>query len=127
MTPRRSPRPAACAALLVACLGCSLELHEVGLPGADDGGASDVGCADGELACSGECIDPSRDPDHCGSCGAACGAHASCEDGGCLCGTGFTPCPAGCFRLDNDRLNCGACAHACVTGETCRRGECAPE
>ncbi|MBI5487274.1 MAG: hypothetical protein HY905_08075 [Deltaproteobacteria bacterium] len=124
-------RLAGCAALLGTCLGCSLELHEVGLPGEEDGGSedggSDAGCADEGLACSGDCIDPTRDPDNCGSCGTVCGAHASCETGECVCGTGFTPCPAGCFRLDNDRLNCGACEHACAVGETCRRSGCAPE
>ena len=109
--------------LLAASAACTLERYEVG-DGAD--AADDVSCPDGERACSGECVDPSRDPVHCGGCGVECGAHASCEDGACICGTGLSPCPAGCVRLDNDPLNCGACERACAEAETCRRGECGP-
>jgi len=116
---------------------CSLERHEVAPPWADAGGDGDedapddagwpdVSCAEGEQPCFGECVDPWSDPDHCGDCGIACGLHADCLDGECVCGIGFTPCPTGCAHLDNDRLNCGACGRACPEGMTCRRAECGP-
>ena len=44
-----------------------------------------LGCPAGRSECSGACVDNSRDDNHCGECGNACGADASCVSGTCEC------------------------------------------
>ena len=40
-------------------------------------------CAEDALLCGATCVDPNLDADHCGSCGARCGADQLCGDGIC--------------------------------------------
>jgi hypothetical protein len=129
--PARSLRAAlVLLAVLAVPVACTLERHEVGLPGddaaePDDGASPDGSCPDGFTACAGECVELATDLDHCGGCGAACGVHGDCAEGICTCEPGFGLCPDGCVNSDIDRANCGGCGVACDEGETCRRGECA--
>lgn len=44
-----------------------------------------VGCPAGREECLGACVDTRRDDNHCGECGIACGADASCVGGTCTC------------------------------------------
>lgn len=48
---------------------------------ATGGDASD--CPEGERRCRGECVDTSRNPVHCGACGASCRADETCRGGRC--------------------------------------------
>lgn len=96
---------------------------------------SDVTCTDGGIACSGSCVDLSRDESNCGACGVVCsatGAHqtATCGTwaGGaieCLrtCAGGYGDCSVGADGTGNDAdgcespLNtpehCGVCSRNC--------------
>jgi hypothetical protein len=49
-----------------------------GAAGSDGGG-----CAAGAIACAGSCVDPQTSPQHCGTCGHACGATEECKAGAC--------------------------------------------
>jgi hypothetical protein len=50
-----------------------------------------LGCPTGREQCLGACVDTRRDDNHCGECGTACGAAASCVQGICTCDEpGFT-------------------------------------
>lgn len=101
---------------------------------ADDGGEEDDGddvpqpepdvgvpnpCPEGEMLCEGECIDPSRDNDHCGRCGNQCENVANlggCEEGVCppnfVCGGARTD-----YRDCNEL--CEAQGASCVEGLGC--------
>jgi hypothetical protein len=88
-------------------------------------------CVDGEPACvepghevcGSACVDPSSDPDHCGSCGARVAPGAVCRDGSSACPDGRTMCDDGCVDLSSDADNCGACGNALADGTRCVGGE----
>ncbi|MEM1008462.1 MAG: hypothetical protein AAGJ35_05610, partial [Myxococcota bacterium] len=40
-------------------------------------------CPEGKLACSGQCIDPQTDPNHCGICGGRC-VSGVCQKSQCV-------------------------------------------
>lgn len=42
------------------------------------------GCAAGQIACGGACVDVQTDPSHCGACGVRCAAGARCVAGSCV-------------------------------------------
>lgn len=68
-------------------------------------------------ACSNACVDLTKDPKNCGTCGHDCGG-GSCNGGQCQasCG-GATPNPCGataCVNLQTDAANCGTCGHSCT-------------
>ncbi|MDP9037292.1 MAG: hypothetical protein M3O50_21035, partial [Myxococcota bacterium] len=75
------------------------------------------------LLCQGTCVEPSRDPQHCGSCEHRCGGPeggtgtATCT--GSVCGigcTGATPleCGGSCVDPGRDPQHCGGCGVACA-------------
>lgn len=84
-------------------------------------------CAAGELRCGGACVDPLRDPAHCGGCGEGCDAGEVCSAGACAstCGEGEIACGGSCTDVSDDAANCGACGNACGEGRVCDDGACA--
>jgi hypothetical protein len=60
--------------------------------GAADSGPPDAGC-DGSV-CNGACIDPTSNPDHCGTCNHACTGGTVCSASSCtlLCSASQTLC-----------------------------------
>jgi hypothetical protein len=76
-----------------------------------DGNADSGPCAMGQSLCSGSCVDLQTSPTHCGMCGRACLAGASCVAGVCqaTCGLAGLPCCAG---------------NVCEEGTTCTGGSC---
>ena len=100
-----------------------------------DGGGSDAadggepGCGLVEISCGGACIDPTRDPDHCGGCDTVCAIGETCDLGTCRCPRGLTDCDDGpaadCRDLQADPANCGGCGWSCLAaGALCSRGNC---
>jgi hypothetical protein len=71
-------------------------------------------CAAGWEACDGRCVDPARDPNHCGRCGKSCAGNKARR----------TCCGGACVDSKNDRSNCGACGVACGDHEMCVLGVC---
>lgn len=107
-------------------------------------GACALSCQVGLVDCDGRCIDPEKDPEHCGasaSCaggaaGAACGSAQVCSAGACSnepCPAGLVACGGRCVDPLVDRAFCGAapgCAGpsagtVCPSGEVCASGACA--
>lgn len=86
------------------------------------------GCPGDDRRCGADCVDVTRDVDHCGGCEKACvapeGGRTRCDDGACV---------AICVAADGapvevdpqtDRLHCGACGVACEGA--CLEGQCVP-
>ncbi|MFO0565143.1 MAG: hypothetical protein U0263_05745 [Polyangiaceae bacterium] len=48
-----------------------------------DGGVVGGSCREGLIECAGQCVDPARDPAHCGSCGNVCAGGDICQAGSC--------------------------------------------
>ena len=75
-------------------------------------------------------VDLSSDERHCGACGNACAAGASCVSGTCtpVCEAGLVSCTAGdastCTDVSSDPANCGGCGIACADGAACSSGTC---
>jgi hypothetical protein len=84
-------------------------------------------CATGQLSCAGSCVDPQRDPLHCGVCGNACAKGSVCQSGVCqvACAAGQTACGGVCKTTVSDPQNCGTCGNACAPGQFCVAGACA--
>src|SRR5437588_8083393 len=59
-------------------------------------GGKGLGCAAGELLCSGACADLLSDPENCGGCGRACPPGLYCVRGGCGASCPGTVCGAEC-------------------------------
>ncbi len=104
---------------------CSCKPGAVSASCPGDAGAT---CDDGEVSCSGTCVDTQANPANCGQCGNACPADATCEGGQCVCPTGQQHCGDTCSDTSTDPANCGACGNACpapanatatCTGSTC--------
>lgn len=89
-------------------------------------GESDA-CSSEKIPCDGKCIDPSKEPDHCGQCGNECGDAQACEDGACTseCSGGRSICDRKCVDLQSSSGHCGACEASCGDHEECVDGECA--
>jgi hypothetical protein len=117
-------------------LACSNQMTDVANCGSCGNVCTDpLSCSDGKCICvqsetvadcHGDCADLSKDPNHCGSCNAACnGPGLTCTpgmDGGfgtCECeDSTLTACPdAGCVDLTMDPLNCGCCGNGCLPGD----------
>ncbi|HEV8548198.1 MAG TPA: MXAN_6577-like cysteine-rich protein [Polyangiaceae bacterium] len=70
------------------------------------------------------CVSLPTDPLHCGQCGTACPADATCQSGSCACPGGKQACGASCVDTTSDALHCGACDTTCPSGATCEAGQC---
>ncbi len=99
--------------------------------GADGGGGMDIVdsgpvCASPQTACSGACVDPMTDRDHCGACGTRCPGGQVCAMGRCAiaCPMGQVVCGGLCVSTRVDRANCGACGNTCAQGLVCAEGRC---
>lgn len=92
-----------------------------------DAGISGVACLDKYQACSGACVDVSRDHKHCGRCGNACADDEICVAGSCepRCGKSSILCSGDCVNVLRDPANCGGCGVACEQTDACNQGECA--
>jgi hypothetical protein len=89
--------------------------------------ASCGACPCGLTDCSGQCVDTTTDPNHCGSCAGSPLLHnAYCHGGVPECLPGLTLCNGSCFDFLSDPDHCGACnATPCATGQKCENGACA--
>jgi hypothetical protein len=97
-------------------------------------------CPAGQIACDGNCIDPSIDPRFCGASGACTGATRGaacptgrvCELGGCKCPRSYVSCDGACIDPNTNRAFCGASGDctgtsrgvACPAGQICIGGTC---
>ena len=81
-------------------------------------------CACLKTECSGECVDTSTDPSHCGMCSNVCPIGASCAAGTCACPAGTTDCAGTCTDTSNDSMHCGACGSPCQGGGMCIASTC---
>jgi hypothetical protein len=90
------------------------------------GGACELMCAGGTIACNGACIDPGADPANCGGCGGVCPAGEGCLGGTCtpICAGGTSPCHGACVDTSSDSANCGGCNVLCGPRMTCVAGAC---
>jgi len=96
----------------------------------DDGGfdpdAGLGGCSVGTQDCSGTCVNPKTDPQHCGGCDVACGPEERCSAGSCgpNCADTLTDCDGVCLDVTRDPEHCGSCTTRCTSG-ICENGTCA--
>jgi hypothetical protein len=88
-------------------------------------------CPLGQMMCSGACVDPTSDPQHCGGCSACAiaNANAACVGGQCeIVSCDQTTCliDGSCqtVSFDSDPDHCGACNISCASG-MCSGGSCA--
>ncbi|MFO0713417.1 MAG: hypothetical protein U0353_26425 [Sandaracinus sp.] len=101
-------------------------------------GAAGCMCPSGRLACDGQCVDPTTDPEHCGGCGFGCSATHFCDQGRCVptpvCGPRAAS-PVACDDADrcNGTYECfdGQCVETsgpqrCVDGVACTVSVCEP-
>lgn len=106
---------------------------DAGPTAVDAGSAPDVPCP--TIVCEGRCVEPRTDPAHCGRCGRACAAGATCANGTCrpanrpdagvVCAVGEVRCGEYCATLATDPLHCGRCRNQCGEGRVCVAGNCA--
>jgi hypothetical protein len=82
------------------------------------GCSKETTCPVGELLCAGTCVDPASDAAHCGSCGTACDARATCQRGACDCAPGLSACGTSCVDRSSDPGHCGSCGISCL-GTVC--------
>ncbi len=83
-------------------------------------------CPAEQSDCDGTCRNLSAEPDHCGSCGTACGGEQVCSQGACKsdCSEGLVNCSRSCVDTAVDAANCGSCGMHCAAGATCQSGRC---
>jgi len=81
-------------------------------------------CLNGQIGCSGTCVNVNTDNQNCGSCGNACAAGATCTAGQCICPSGQSQCGGNCINTATDVFNCGSCKNVCQWGNICRAGQC---
>jgi hypothetical protein len=93
---------------------------------AGSGGSSNAPVCedDGDVQCSGACVDPQTSEQHCGGCGKACAGGQQCESGKCECADDRALCNNQCVDTDVDEQNCGSCGKACGSGQQCQSGSC---
>ncbi|MFP2933104.1 MXAN_6577-like cysteine-rich protein [Pyxidicoccus sp. 3LG] len=106
------PRPWLAAVVMLASLV---------LTGCPDEG---VVCTSGLSVCGEACVDLRGDSANCGTCGTACGASQTCQEGACGCRPGTEECNGACVATATDVAHCGACGNACASGQVCESGTC---
>ncbi len=75
-------------------------------------------CPAGTRLCGSSCVDPTRDPNHCGACFTACAPGQTCVTARCTtvgCGAGMQMCGTRCVSL-SDPTACGPACATCVSG-----------
>ncbi len=97
-----------------------------GEPDPSDGGAQITECEADETRCGDTCVVLARSTNHCGACGAPCGAGLVCEDSKCvpLCETDMLRCEGACVDPKTDPKHCGDCGKPCGSGLLCSAGSC---
>jgi hypothetical protein len=123
--------PASCGGCAIVCSDPAPYCEAVG-----PGFACTDGCAAGD-ACMMSCVDTTRDPSHCGACGAACAgainARTVCASSSCSleCDAGWSDCDSepGCETFTaGDVDHCGACGTVCPSApgatRACDEGAC---
>src|SRR5687768_5624199 len=78
-----------------------------------------VPCTGGLTRCGSVCVSVATSSEHCGACGAACGAGEVCSSGDCVCATGTTDCGGTCTDLSSNNAHCGGCGIACTGSDVC--------
>jgi hypothetical protein len=92
-------------------------------------------CGLGASSCSNHCVDLQVDPEHCGTCGHACGQGTHCSEGSCeVCPRGQIACDRRCVDPETDALHCGATSGCgadsgnagirCANDSACVEGTC---
>jgi hypothetical protein len=108
-----------------AAAGSATTGGSAGSAGVSSGGNSNQPCGDdGDIQCSGSCVDPQTSEQHCGGCGKTCVSDQQCESGKCECSDDLVLCSNECVDTDNDEQNCGACGTKCSSDQTCESGKC---
>ena len=113
--------------------GCSSS--NSGSSGGPDGSTTDssmttdatMGCPNGQMSCSGSCVNVQNDPHNCGTCGATCGGGLVCASGECSVSCPMakpTNCSGACSNTQTDFDNCGMCGNTCQPGQVCNMGMC---
>jgi hypothetical protein len=102
-------------------------------PVAIDSTSADASCTDSSAVCEGRCVDLTRDPMHCGRCGAACAPDANetalCRAAVCerVCATNFHRCDRRCVD-SRTSATCGDRCTPCPTpangSGSCTSGRC---
>lgn len=111
-----------------------------------DGASHRCVCADGLVACGGDCVDPQSDSGNCGACGVTCDDGVPCQGGHCGCPEHYVYCPVnescvfnqcpGAARTVFDPTTCdcicdpslyitmpgGGCGYACTADSDCNNG-----
>jgi hypothetical protein len=96
-----------------------------GVSGGSGGSSNPSVCDDdGDMQCSGSCVDPQTSEQHCGGCGKVCGSGQQCQSGSCECSGDLELCSNTCVNTDTDEQNCGGCGTKCSAGQTCENGSC---
>jgi hypothetical protein len=73
------------------------------------------------------CINLSNDVKNCGTCGHACRATETCQNGTCACPVGgqlYCDSANGCVDTVNNTAHCGACDNACKKTQVCSYSTC---
>jgi hypothetical protein len=118
------------AVALLLFTGCGGRLMSDLDSGVSDGGVDSAvdsgGCGAGLAACGSTCVDPSKDPKNCGTCGHACAPSQVCMNGACSidCVSPQTKCGQSCVSTATDPANCGGCNKACANGLSCVASQC---
>jgi len=79
-------------------------------------------CKPGQIKCGNKCVDPVKDPNHCGKCNHRCGGGNVCMLGVC-CAKHLANCGGQCRDLRTDPNNCGHCGVKCGDKQ-CKSGLC---
>jgi len=83
-----------------------------------------TGCGEGEIDCTGVCVNPAEDRNNCGNCGIECSDVEECVEGTCRCRMGLELCNEECVNLTVDNRHCGACNEPCPADSDCTDGDC---
>ena len=98
------------------------------------------GCVGDTIYCSGECVDPKKNDQNCGTCGNVCNSDDAGDGGpppangyfGCVdaqcgrakCNHGYADCDGdpsnGCEAALDTKDNCAACGNKCGAGQECK-------
>ncbi|MBI5535536.1 MAG: hypothetical protein HY898_22590 [Deltaproteobacteria bacterium] len=98
--------------------GGAMDASDGALDGPEDALWEGVTCTNGLTNCGGYCVDTSKDLNHCGTCGKACGANYVCSNSTCTC----VPKCVSANACDSN--GCGASCGTCAAGWDCWQGYC---